>query len=271
MERVSVGVQSALEGAALAESKCGALGAELVKVFRMLTASKSPNNPSIENRQTTNKRGGARRGRSHSPPLRGNRPRLDSRSQSPPSRLSGGSNFSPSRTTNRGLFSPMRRSGIYISPSRLKTVAGGKRGLHRALARNGDSELTKGPHQSGQQRKVTVRERVQDEVAYAGVSEEGGGSSSSLVKESWNYVRQFPRSSSSDGVKDCKLHGHSLAVVKERRQHAGQPPLGNDREKGPPGKSCQKTNIRLEAGRIHVNVSHRNQSERRGDLIAVQS
>lgn len=263
-----MGVQSALEGAALAESKCGALGAELVKVFRMLTASKSPNNPRIENRQTTNKRGGTRRGRSHSPPLRGNHPRLDSRSQSPPSRLSGCSNFSPSRTINRGLFSPMRRSGIYISPSRLKTVAVGKRGLHRALARNGDSEFTKGTHQSSQPRKVTVRERVQGEVAYAGVSE---GGSSSLVKESWNYERQFPRSSSSDGLKECKLHGHSLAVVNEKRQHAGQPPLGNDREKGPPGKSCQKTNIRLEPGRIHVNVSHRNQPERRGDLIAVQS
>eukprot|EP01018_Ginkgo_biloba_P016909 Gb_32370 [translate_table: standard] len=40
MEHFSVGVQTALEGAAMAESKCGALGAELVKVFRMLASSR---------------------------------------------------------------------------------------------------------------------------------------------------------------------------------------------------------------------------------------
>lgn len=47
VEHVLIGVQSALEGALLAENKCGALGAELVKVFRILTAAKASNNSGV--------------------------------------------------------------------------------------------------------------------------------------------------------------------------------------------------------------------------------
>ncbi|EFJ16180.1 hypothetical protein SELMODRAFT_422245 [Selaginella moellendorffii] len=43
VEHVSVSAQSALEGASVAERKCGALGAELVKVFRVLASFKKDN------------------------------------------------------------------------------------------------------------------------------------------------------------------------------------------------------------------------------------
>lgn len=255
-----MGVQSALEGAALAESKCGALGAELVKVFRMLTACKQPNGNANNTTNNSN-----RRGRSHSPPIRNPNHRLqDSRSQSPPSRFSGNSNSSPSRN-NRGVFSPMRRSGIYISPNRLKTVS--KRGVRGN--RGGESDFTKGT-QSSELRKVTGRERDRGDSTYSGASEEGN---MSPIKENWNYLRNFPRES----MKECKLHSQALSVVDDRKQ--GECALDrqlttSDKRQDGSGKNCQKTNIRLEAGRIHVNVSHRsavlNQSEKR-DLIAVQS
>ncbi|EFJ10288.1 hypothetical protein SELMODRAFT_427422 [Selaginella moellendorffii] len=52
VEHYRVGVQSAIEGAALAESKCGVLGAELVKVFRMLAARNGKLNDQMTGRKS---------------------------------------------------------------------------------------------------------------------------------------------------------------------------------------------------------------------------
>eukprot|EP01018_Ginkgo_biloba_P009853 Gb_21080 [translate_table: standard] len=63
MEHFSVGVQTALEGAAMAESKCGALGAELVKVFRMLASSRKDSPSKMHEADDSYDHGSAHMGR----------------------------------------------------------------------------------------------------------------------------------------------------------------------------------------------------------------
>ncbi|KAG0629748.1 hypothetical protein M758_1G127100 [Ceratodon purpureus] len=214
VDRVSVGMQSAVEGAALAESKCGALGAELVKVFRMLTASNSGSSTSrlhsIADTQCE---------RSHSPPTQTPQvnPEPDSGSQSPRNRF-------PTfpRGKSRTTFSPRRRSRIYISPNRPKTALGPNRGGLRNMTRNGEAKFIARDH-----------EQAEVESTNSGASEEG----TIPNKHSCYYLR----TSVNDPPMGCKLHtqGTQLSVHKahERRQ---------DRT----GRHTSA--IRLEAGRLHV-------------------
>lgn len=148
VDRVSVGMQSAVEGAALAESKCGALGAELVKVFRMLTASNSGSSTTRPHYITDTQCG------SHSPATQTPQlnPELDSCSQSPRNRFP-----TFARGNNRAMFSPKRRSRIYISPNRPKTASRPNRGL-RSMTRNGEA-------------KFTARDQAEGESTYSGASE----------------------------------------------------------------------------------------------------
>ncbi|KAG0553581.1 hypothetical protein KC19_12G022600 [Ceratodon purpureus] len=253
VERVSMGVQSALEGAALAENKCGALGAELVKVFRMLTATKISSNagsaggtvwpqlplPADDNRRPP-------RGRSHSPPSRSTTQRLESRSQSPPPRLSG----NPAWDSNRGPPFSLRRSGANpaLIPSRPK--AGMAR--EKRLGVRGGRNIEEGTNQSSEVRKVEARERLdRAKESFSGEPElePGMGSQGGSPTKDDNWLKSYPRESLP--FKDGGFRGQALTVV-EDRQRTG-PYLAIDRR----AKNLQKTNIRLESGRIHVNVSRR--------------
>jgi hypothetical protein len=247
-----MGVQSALQGAALAENKCGALGAELVKVFRMLTATKMSNNagsagatnwPQLPLPADDNKR--APRGRSHSPPSRSTTQRLESRSQSPPPRLSG----NPTWNSSRGPSSPLRRSGANpaLVPSRPKAgVAREKRlGLR---GRNVEEGINRAP----EVRKLETKDRLnRAKESFSGEPEvePGMGSRGGSPPKDDNWLNSYPRESLP--FRDGGFRGQALTVV-EDRQRTG-PYLALDRR----AKNLQKTNIRLESGRIHVNVSRR--------------
>lgn len=254
-----MGVQSALEGAALADSKCGALGAELVKVFRMLTLTKIPNNANGvggNNWPQLPDSNRGRRGRSHSPSSRSATQRLESRSQSPPPRL----NENPAWNSGRGPSSPSRRSAAnMLPPSRLKAGTREKRTSGRGGEGNPSSEL----------RKVETRERDRAKEALSGETE-GDPSRGMSPSKNDNWLKSYPRESRPLRLGKT-IAGQALTVVEDKQQ-AG-PYLALERRP----KNLQKTNIRLEAGRIHVNVSRRSatasasQSEKRGDAIAVQS
>lgn len=77
---------------------------------------------------------------------------------------------------------------------------------------------------------------------------------------------------------DYKPQGQALTLNNKGRP-GEDPGLGGhltiEQQQEGSAKTCQRTNIRLEGGRIQVNVSHHsavvNQSEKRGDLVAVQS
>lgn len=247
-----MGVQSALEGAALAENKCGALGAELVKVFRMLTATKMSSNagstggtnwPQLPLPADDNKR--PPRGRSHSPPSRNTTQRLESRSQSPPPRLIG----NPAWDSSRGPPS-LRRSGANpaLVPSRPKAGVAREKRLGVRGGRNGEE----GIKQSSEVCKVETRERLdRAKESFSGEPELEPGmiSQGGSPPKDDNWLKSYPRESLP--FKDGGFRGQALTVVDDR-QRTG-PYLAIDRR----AKNLQKTNIRLESGRIHVNVSRR--------------
>ncbi len=260
VEHITVGVQSALEGAAMAESKCTALGAELVKVFRMLTSCR-PSSPlhhhNIEHSLPTKY---GRRGRSHSPPARACEHHSDSNSQSPVSRNDGAT--SSPKVINQGQVSMLRPSPRNLSPNRVGRLVS-KRGI-RAPGRG--AVFAKGTP-SSQLRK--------GEGGYSGASEEGG----SPKKERRCYLRNSPRGIGREKFgNDYKPQGQALTLNNKGRP-GEDPGLGDhltiEQQQEGSAKTCQRTNIRLEGGRIQVNVSHHsavvNQSEKRGDLVAVQS
>lgn len=269
VEHVTVGVQSALEGAAMAESKCGALGAELVKVFRMLTSCRQNTSP-MRHKSNPNSPPNSGRRRNYSPVPNSDR-RINSQSLSPTSRTSA--NLPSPTRINGHIQSPMITTGPgQISPQRV-TQTTNKRGM-RGQGR--DADFPNGNQASSEIHKVAMRqERQRGDGGFSVASEEGGGSPS---KERWNYLRSPRETEKEKIVRDCRLHGQALSVIGERKQ-GGESNLDGrltieKRQEGS-SKNCQRTNIRLEAGRIHVNVSHRsaviNQSEKRRDLIAVQS
>lgn len=271
VERVSMGVQSALDGAALAENKCGALGVELVKVFRMLTATKNANaaaleatNWPVDNCNNENVRGS--RGRSLSPISRSATQRLDSRSQSPPPRLTG----NPAWKSSRLPSSPLRRSSSRpkAGTSREKRGIGvrGRRGSN-ALDIEGNN------NQSSELRKVetTTRERpdrakAESSAVLTGEADIETSQGGSPPRDD-NWLKSYPREALPF---KGRFPGQALMVP----EHA-DPYMSVDRR----GKNLQKTNIRLESGRIHVNVSRRSgaasgggqSGTKRGDAIAVQS
>ena len=203
----------------MAENKCGALGTELVKVFRMLTATKmaggGTNWPPLPSPADESKR--PPRGRSHSPPSRSMTQRLESRSQSPPPRLGGNPAWHSSRA------GPLRRSAanVAIRPKPREKRLGGRGHNVEPNASSGarrDQELEPSSRGESPQKNDT-------------------------------WLKSYPRESLA--FKDGGLRGQALAVV-EDRQWPG-PYMAVDKRP----KNLQKTNIRLESGRIHVNVSRR--------------
>lgn len=235
-------------------------------MFRMLTLAKIPSNAhgGIGGNnwlQTVPNISRGRRGRSHSPgSSRSATQRLESRSQSPPPRL----NENPAWNSGRGPgSSPSRRSGAHMPPSRLK--AAGTREKRRGGEGNPSSEL----------RKVETRERDRaKEAAFLGETEPGDPSRGMSPSKNDNWLKSYPRESRPFRLGKA-FPGQAITVVEPDRQQqqANNPYLALERRP----KNLQKTNIRLEAGRIHVNVSRRsaaasaNQSDKRSDAIAVQS
>ncbi|XP_073391729.1 uncharacterized protein [Physcomitrium patens] len=237
VERFSTGVQSALESAALADRKCGALGVEVVKVFRMLKAATASSNLDVGGSHWPRLPGDGSgyRGRSHSPPLRSATHRLQNASKSPP--LGRKSTWSSSRV----ISSPLRRSGA--PRTRHKSGVREKR-------RNQSSDL---PKLEGWERDKHLTESEQDP------------NRRSPAKNDY-WLKSYPRESQPFG-----FPGQALTVVGDRAPI--DPYSMPDRRQ----QNLQKTNIRLEGGRIHVNVCRRSGTvttshyEKRADAIAVES
>nr|PNR43483.1 hypothetical protein PHYPA_015864 [Physcomitrium patens] len=269
VDRVSLGMQSAVEGAALAESKCGALGAELVKVFRMLTACKNPTySGSLANRQKSNIK--TRRGRSLSPPALSPNPQLDSRSQSPRIRSND------RRCNNKALFSPTRRPRVSVPSNRLKGGAGQKRAaMYRNITQNEKADMRKTIVGSDSGKMTTV-DQVEGHSTCSGASEEGSSPNKT--------ISYYLRTSLHDPFMGCKLHTQeSQQAVHDRpeSQASENPfqlkPRSPLEERPGSGDKPGKPNsaLRLGTARMHVNVTHRSpavsQSQKRENLIAVQS
>lgn len=149
-----------------------------------------------------------------------------------------------------------------MPPSRLK--AAGTREKRRGGEGNPSSEL----------RKVETRERDRaKEAAFLGETEPGDPSRGMSPSKNDNWLKSYPRESRPFRLGKA-FPGQAITVVEpDKQQQANNPYLALERRP----KNLQKTNIRLEAGRIHVNVSRRsaaasaNQSDKRSDAIAVQS
>ena len=236
-------------------------------MFRMLTAcGKNPTNSGSSATSQQQTLDNSRRGRSHSPPTQISNPQLDSRSQSPHDRST-----SVIKSNHlRPIFSPKRRSRIFISPNRpkLASAAGQKRGTHRNMARSEEVDSTK-MSTGCDSEMLTARDQAEGESAFSEASEEG----STPTKQSSWYLRPSLHAP----VVGCKLHtqGARLAV-QERISPQFKPHSPIERRHESLGKAGrQNAAIRLEAGRIHVNVSHQSavvsQSDKRENLITVQS
>lgn len=272
---MAVGVQSALEGASMAEGKCGALGAELVKVFRMLTSRKQNGSSRRKhdncNDKASNGDGGHDSARNPaSSALHSNSPdhRHDSQTQS---RGATGTDLMPT------ISSPDPRRQAQAAVTQPTTSSSHKKRIPRshgskiAVASKETQPITSITAPQKSESTTPQLEKDRDSGVGNFVLENNSEESNEAPKEAkWSRDQNLEHSELC--VKECKSHGHALSVVEEQKKR------GEPREKRHDGsaKNCQRTNIRLEAGRIHVNVSHRsafaNHSEKRSaDLIAVQS
>lgn len=269
---MAVGVQSALEGATMAEGKCGALGAELVKVFRMLTSRKQNGSSRRKHDScnkgstppTTNGDGGHEAKNHDSSVLHSNNldHRHDSQShsygsigidQNVPTKSISDLGQAQATTTRNTTSSSHKKRAPWPHGNKVAMLA--KETSQPITSTIPQKSESKTP-QLEKDRNNGVGNFIVDNNF--NVSNEGV---TTMSKESkWSRNRNIPEE-------------HTELCILEEQKKGGEP--REKRHEGP-AKNCQRTNIRLEAGRIHVNVSHRsafvNQSEKRGaDLIAVQS
>ncbi|KAG6550545.1 hypothetical protein Mapa_007914 [Marchantia paleacea] len=268
VEECTANARQALEGAATAENKCSALGAELVKVFRMLATSRQAS------------------------------PALAQRTRSPPS---CGRDHSPTKTqTSRspGPSPPRIRSGP--SPPRIRSPLQMRLQMPNPVFRRGTpakprntSDFTRSTLAS-EMRKVTTRsEQVETEEEYILLGDRGDPARDRVASRDQRFqvrenetvtqalcvheeqpsdkgAQEFTRERTTS-VQEGEIKGLRRLTVSQDR--------ADDKHKDG-GSKCQRTNIRLEAGRIHVNVSHRsgapgNRERKSGtdhktDLVAVQ-
>ncbi|KAG0576109.1 hypothetical protein KC19_5G056200 [Ceratodon purpureus] len=255
VEHVTKGVQSALDGATLADKKCASLGCELVKVFRMFTNKKDLQG--LQDNCLFKKEG-----------------KVNKPSQSPVKRqhINGGQDVdSHSHSTidaaNKDIqdISKIIENDQSIS-TRINTSP--RKIIKRGISNSSRDILhTKTTHPSQIQNPTFQHDKEQD-IIDSNNFEGGSPSKNKTNRLQDTYI----------GVNECKLH-RPLCVMDEHKTIVdtnvdGQLTIEKCQEGFP--KNCQRTNIRLEAGRIHVNVSHRSSglnqiSEKRNDLIAVQS
>lgn len=272
VEHVAVGVQSALEGATMAEGKCGALGAELVKVFRMLTSRKQNGSSRRKHDNcnkgstpsTTNDDGGHEARNHDSSMLHTNN--LDHCHDSQ-SQCFGSTDIDQIMPT-KSILDPgqaqatMTRNATSSSHKKRAPWPHGNKVV--VVAKETCQPITSTtPQKSESKTPQLEKDRnngVGNFIIDNNFNESNEGVTTMSKESKWSRNRNVPQE-------------HTELCVLEEQKKGGEP--REKRHEGP-AKNCQRTNIRLEAGRIHVNVSHRsafvNHSEKRSaDLIAVQS
>ena len=251
-----MGVQSALNGATMANKKCASLGYELVKVFRMFTNKKTfkglQDNSHIEKKSKGHK--------IPKSPIK--RQQFDE----------GQDEDFHSQSTIDGaiecLQSTSKMSRDHHSLSERTNLSPQKFIKRKMCSSMRDALHTKTTYPSQIHKPSLHHEREQDNRDFCNFEE-----SESPSKNKTNSLQSCIEPN------ECKLHG-PCGIVDEEKTIVNTNIDGRlTIEKRQEGftKNCQRTNIRLEAGRIHVNVSHRssglnqNLCEKRNDLIAVQS
>ncbi|CAM6034206.1 unnamed protein product [Sphagnum compactum] len=292
--QIMLGLQSAISGAAMADSKCGALGVELVKVFRMLACCRSQTSPVQKIKDSSPApcgHTGDHVGRHYSPTSSRNckdhhHDHISCTHSSSSICRSGGERVSPSRTSNGNKQLPPpppppppppmglnvgNAASVAQAIDRRGIRAGGQCKLHATLTRRTESfDIGK---------TLTLQqERAGTDEEPSSASEQG----ESPTKQRWTFSEQFLEEIENE--KSRQLQGsHEFSFIEKYRQGAAHESglnshltIEKTQDLGSSGIDCrQRTNIHLEAGNVHVNVSHHSaighQLEKRGDLIAVQS
>lgn len=258
VEHVTAGVQSSLDGAAVADKKCAALGSELVKVFRMFSS----------------KRDGQGLGNNCQPPKECKEPNMSQLHN----RRGDVTERHEFESMSQSISQSISQSTTDGAMDRVQSTPGMPENQHFPPTKTGISPrkiIRKGMHSS-------VREPLHPKATHSSEtqktpprSEKDRGSGGFCSSEGGSSVRDGSRGFRDSAERQHKLHG-PLNVVEERKPMSDlDGRLTIEKRQAGSANNCQRTNIRLDAGRIHVNVSHRtgsiNQSEKRNDLIAVQS
>ncbi len=242
--QTTLGVQSAIAGAAMADSKCGALGAELVKVFRMLAScNKTSLLQKMKDLAPACQNGEHRR--RLSPTSRICKDGHISCAHSPTCRSSGHTPF-PSMTNRDNQLPPMGTNAGNTSAQ-----AFDKRGILAAQCK--DTVLPKRVKSSEMRKTIKQQKRGGAEGRQSSASEQGG----SPRKERWTITQQYLEETDND--KSHNLQNQALSIIEKHRQGA-EPGLNGHltirKTQEGSGKNNQRTDIHLEAGHVHVNVSH---------------
>ncbi|KAH8962114.1 hypothetical protein BDL97_05G085800 [Sphagnum fallax] len=242
--QTTLGVQSAIAGAAMADSKCGALGAELVKVFRMLAScNKASLLQKMKDLAPACQNGEHRR--RLSPTSRTCKDDHISCAHSPTCRSSGHIQL-PSMTNRDNQLPPMGTNAGNASAQ-----AFDKRGILAAQCK--DTVLPKRVKSSEMRKTIKQQKRGGAEGRQSSASEQGG----SPRKERWTITQQYLEETDND--KSHNLQNQALSIIEKHRQGA-EPGLNGHltirKTQEGSGKNNQRTDIHLDAGHVHVNVSH---------------
>ncbi|CAK9876697.1 unnamed protein product [Sphagnum jensenii] len=242
--QTTLGVQSAIAGAAMADSKCGALGAELVKVFRMLAScNKTSLLQKMKDLAPACQNGEHRR--RLSPTSRTCKDDHISCAHSPTCRSSGHIQL-PSMTNRDNQLPPMGTDAGNTSAQ-----AFDKRGTLAAQCK--DTVLTKRVKSSEMRKTIKQQKRGGAEGRQSSASEQGG----SPRKERWTITQQYLEETDND--KSHNLQNQAFSIIEKHRQGA-EPGLNGHltirKTQEGSGKNNRRTDIHLDAGHVHVNVSH---------------
>lgn len=297
-EELNVGMQSALEGASLAESKCSALGAELVKVFRMLASSRkeSPtkmmmgDGPEEENEQ-------------HHPQHRSRCVRSHQAGHPKSKTISSHAACTYcKRAAMKGSNEVVEcvkehLDADHVQPDTLdNTLLEGHKAGYYYDGSNSDNmspSMDRGYKESGPQGKPLMEGHdITHARAYHGGED--------LLLEKANRRNAVPNDKSHhrkgelmEKLEDFEALEHLLAkknLSAELKTYEGKLPITHEKlddkriecskkdvTNTGSGKNCSSTNIRLDAGKIQVNVSHRSAATlsgsrmtKRGDAISVR-
>ncbi|KAH7296642.1 hypothetical protein KP509_26G032200 [Ceratopteris richardii] len=294
-EELSIGIQSALDGASNAENKCSALGAELVKVFRLLASSRkeSPTKMMMGD----------------GPDEDTEQHHLQHRSRCTRSHHAGSKSKSFS---SHGACTFYKKAATKGSNDLVNCTKGDHDGEHIHLDKI-DNTLVEGPkpgyyydgshfdNMSSNIDRGYIKENTPQgrplietqDISHGRAFHEG--EDFILEKASKGNVSQNGKPHWKGDILE-KIDGfdgfeHFLAKknLSELKNFEGKLPLTQEKiEDGRldcakksvthtgSGKNCQSTNIRLETGKIQVNVSHRsavmsgNRLTKRGDAISVR-
>ncbi|CAK9277147.1 unnamed protein product [Sphagnum jensenii] len=292
--QIMLGLQSAISGAAMADSKCGALGVELVKVFRMLACCRSQTSPVQKIKDSSpapSGHTGDHGGRHYSSTSSRNckdhhHDHISCTNSSSSISRSGGDHASQSRTSNGNKQlqpppppPPPPPMGLNVGNAASVAQAIDRRGIRVGDQCKLDAILTRRTESFDIGKTLTLQqERAGTDEEPSSASEQG----ENPTKQRWTFSEQFLEEIENE--KSHQLQGsHEFSFIEKYRQGAAHESglnshltIEKTQDLGSSGKDChQRTNIHLEAGNVHVNVSHHSavghQSEKRGDLIAVQS